>query len=103
MVQSQPRQIVHESLSQKNPIQKRAGGVAQGVGPEFKPQHCKKKKREKKRKSKMEDKIKEILHSDNHKEKNEYLSLQHARTLVHDLRIHGVEEKDKIQTYSMKS
>jgi hypothetical protein len=25
-------------------IQKRAGGVAQGVGPEFKPQHFKKKK-----------------------------------------------------------
>jgi hypothetical protein len=23
---------------------KRAGGVAQGVGPEFKPQYCKKKK-----------------------------------------------------------
>jgi hypothetical protein len=28
----------------KNPSQKRAGGVAQGVGPEFKPQYCKKKK-----------------------------------------------------------
>jgi hypothetical protein len=26
----------------KNPLQKRAGGVAQGVGPEFKPQYCKK-------------------------------------------------------------
>jgi hypothetical protein len=24
----------------KNPSQKRAGGVAQGVGPEFKPQYC---------------------------------------------------------------
>jgi hypothetical protein len=44
MVQSQPRQIVCETLSQKNPSQKRAGGVAQGVGPEFKPQYCKKKK-----------------------------------------------------------
>jgi hypothetical protein len=33
----------------KNPSQKRAGGVAQGVGPEFKPQYCQKeKKREKK-------------------------------------------------------
>jgi hypothetical protein len=27
-VQSQPRQIVHETLSQTNPLQKRAGGVA---------------------------------------------------------------------------
>jgi hypothetical protein len=27
----------------KNPSQKRAGRVAQGVGPEFKPQHLKKK------------------------------------------------------------
>jgi hypothetical protein len=32
MVQSQPRQIVLETLSQK-----KAGGVAQDVGPEFKP------------------------------------------------------------------
>jgi hypothetical protein len=30
-VQSHPRQIVHETLSQKNPSQKRAGGVAQAV------------------------------------------------------------------------
>jgi hypothetical protein len=29
---------------EKNQSQKGAGGVAQGVGPEFKPQHCKKKK-----------------------------------------------------------
>jgi hypothetical protein len=35
-VQSQPRQIVHEPLSQKKQTPKRAGGVAQGVGPEFK-------------------------------------------------------------------
>jgi hypothetical protein len=28
----------------KNHSQKRAGGVAQGVGPEFKPQYCKKQK-----------------------------------------------------------
>jgi hypothetical protein len=40
-VQSQPGQIVQETLSQKNPTQKRAGGVAQGVGPEFKPQNHK--------------------------------------------------------------
>jgi hypothetical protein len=30
---SQPRQTVRETLSQKNPIQKRAGGVAQGSRP----------------------------------------------------------------------
>jgi hypothetical protein len=42
-VQSQPGQIVHETLSQKNPSEKRAGGVAQGVVPEFKPQYHKKK------------------------------------------------------------
>jgi hypothetical protein len=29
----------------KKPSQKRAGGVAQGVDPEFKPQHHKKKKK----------------------------------------------------------
>jgi hypothetical protein len=38
-------QIVRETLSQKNPSHKRAGGVAQGVGPEFKPQYHKKKKK----------------------------------------------------------
>jgi hypothetical protein len=43
-VQSQPRQIVHEILSQKSHHKERAGGVAQSVGPEFKPQYCKKKK-----------------------------------------------------------
>jgi hypothetical protein len=37
-VWSQPGQIVFETLSWKNPSQKRAGGVAQGVDPEFKPQ-----------------------------------------------------------------
>jgi hypothetical protein len=29
----------------KNPSQQRAGGVAQGEDPEFKPQYCKKKKK----------------------------------------------------------
>jgi hypothetical protein len=29
---------------EKNPSQKRTGGVAQGVGHEFKPQYCKRKK-----------------------------------------------------------
>jgi hypothetical protein len=36
-VQGQPGQRVHKTLTQKNPSQKRAGGVAQGVGSEFKP------------------------------------------------------------------
>jgi hypothetical protein len=36
----------------KKPLTKRAGGVAQGVGPEFKPQYHKKKKKKKKRKKK---------------------------------------------------
>jgi hypothetical protein len=47
LVWSQPEQIVPETLSQKYPTQKRAGGVAQGVGPEFKPQYHKKKKENK--------------------------------------------------------
>jgi hypothetical protein len=44
VVQSQPRQIVCETLSQKHPTQKKAGKVGQGVGPEFKPQYQKRKK-----------------------------------------------------------
>jgi hypothetical protein len=44
-VQGQPRHVVCKTLSRKNSSQKRAGGVAQGVGPEFKHQYCKKKKR----------------------------------------------------------
>jgi hypothetical protein len=39
MVRSQPGQIVSETLPQKNPSHthtKKAGGVTQGVGPEFK-------------------------------------------------------------------
>jgi hypothetical protein len=42
-VQSQPGQIV-ETLFQKYLTPKTACEVAQGVGPGFKPQHCKKKK-----------------------------------------------------------
>jgi hypothetical protein len=42
MVQSQPGQIVQKTYHEKNPSQERAGGVDQGVGLEFKPQHCKK-------------------------------------------------------------
>jgi hypothetical protein len=39
-VRSQPGKIVHETLSQKtqHTHKKSAGGVAQVVGPEFKPQ-----------------------------------------------------------------
>jgi hypothetical protein len=43
LFQSQPGQTVHETLSQKHPSQKRAGGVAQNIGPEFKPQYQKNK------------------------------------------------------------
>jgi hypothetical protein len=43
-VQSQPRQIVCKTLSQKYPSQKTAGGAAQDVDPEFKPQYCKRNK-----------------------------------------------------------
>jgi hypothetical protein len=44
VVRSQPGQIVCETLSRKSLTQKGAGGVAQGVGPEFKSQYHKKKK-----------------------------------------------------------
>jgi hypothetical protein len=44
------KQTVRETLSRKNPSQKRAGGVTQGVGPEFKPQYCKKNKNKNKNK-----------------------------------------------------
>jgi hypothetical protein len=44
-VQSQPGQIVLETLSQKNPSQKKPGGLAQGVGPDFIPSITKKKKK----------------------------------------------------------
>jgi hypothetical protein len=40
--------MVHKTLSQKNPSQKKVGGVVQGVGPEFKPQYHQKKKKKKK-------------------------------------------------------
>jgi hypothetical protein len=37
--------MIHKTLSQKKPSQKRAAGVAQGVGAKFKPQcHIKEKK-----------------------------------------------------------
>jgi hypothetical protein len=48
VVRSQPGQIVFKTLSRKN-SSPRAGGVAQGVGPKFKPQYHKKKKKKKDR------------------------------------------------------
>jgi hypothetical protein len=51
-VPSQPRQMVREMLSRKNPSQKGAGGVAQGVGPEFNTHTEKKKKRKAKKRLK---------------------------------------------------
>jgi hypothetical protein len=47
-VQSQPGQIVHETLSRKTLHKNRDSGVAQGEDPEFKPQYCQKKKKKKK-------------------------------------------------------
>jgi hypothetical protein len=45
-VQSQSRQInSSQDLILKKPLQKMAGGVVPGVGPEFKSQYLKKKKR----------------------------------------------------------
>jgi hypothetical protein len=46
MFQRQSRQIVPETLSQKNPSLKRAGGVAQGVDLSSNPSTAKKKKKD---------------------------------------------------------
>jgi hypothetical protein len=43
VVQSQPRQIVHETLSQKNLHKKGLVEWLKVLGPEFKTQYCKKK------------------------------------------------------------
>jgi hypothetical protein len=43
VVQSQPGQLVHKNLNRKTLHKNRAGGVAQGEGPEFKPQYHQKK------------------------------------------------------------
>jgi hypothetical protein len=39
-------QTVLQTLSQRNPSQKRAGGMTQSISPEFKPQYHKKRKKE---------------------------------------------------------
>jgi hypothetical protein len=44
-IRSQPGQIVPCNPILKNPSQKRAGGVAQDVGPKYKPQYHRKKKK----------------------------------------------------------
>jgi hypothetical protein len=49
-IQSQPRQIVCKTLSRKCTSQEKADGVAQGVGPEFKPQYRRKTKKQKNKK-----------------------------------------------------
>jgi hypothetical protein len=46
---------------EKNPTQKRAGGMAQGVGSEFKPQYCKKERKEGRKKLTKEEKRKPKL------------------------------------------
>jgi hypothetical protein len=43
-IQSQSGQMDFKTLSWKNPSQKKSGGMAEGVVPEFKLQHHKKKK-----------------------------------------------------------
>jgi hypothetical protein len=55
VVQSQPGQIVHKTLSQKTLHKKRAGGVAQGSNP------ITAKKKKKKRKEKEKRKVNKIL------------------------------------------
>jgi hypothetical protein len=45
-VRSQPWKTVCKILFQKTLHKKRVDGVAQGVGPKFKPQHLKKKKKD---------------------------------------------------------
>jgi hypothetical protein len=47
IVQSQPGQILHETLSQQTFHKNMTGGVAQGEGPKFKPQCWKKNKQKK--------------------------------------------------------
>jgi hypothetical protein len=44
VVRNQPGQTVRETLSRKTIHKNRAGGVAPGVGREFKPQYLKKKR-----------------------------------------------------------
>jgi hypothetical protein len=47
----------------KIPNTKRAGGVSQGVGPEFKPYNCKKKKKKKKERKEKRKSKRKIIYS----------------------------------------
>jgi hypothetical protein len=58
---SQPGQTVCETLACKNLSQKKAAGVAQGIGPEFKPQYHKKVPKNNKMNKDQEDNLKNIL------------------------------------------
>jgi hypothetical protein len=51
LIRSLTGQIVHETISPKHPSQKRAGGMTQGVDPEFKTPGLPKKKKKKKQKT----------------------------------------------------
>jgi hypothetical protein len=51
-IEATPGREVMRPYLEKNPTQKRADGVTQGIGPEFKPQHHKKKKETKLNKQK---------------------------------------------------
>jgi phage-related tail protein len=55
--------IVQETLTLKLTL-KRAGGVAQGVGPEFKYQYCKKKKKKRFEKRKVFEIQKYVINTD---------------------------------------
>jgi hypothetical protein len=62
-VQSQPRQIVGETLFQKKKNhKKRAGRMAQGVDSEFKPQYQKRKSRNNFNVFFLNEELKHILH-----------------------------------------
>jgi hypothetical protein len=47
-VQNLPWQVLHETVSQKTLHKNRTGGVAQGEGPELKPQYQNRQKKKKK-------------------------------------------------------
>jgi hypothetical protein len=59
-VQRQPRQIVPGDPISKKCITKKAGEVAQGVGPDFTPQYCKKKKKRRRKRKKTKNPIKNV-------------------------------------------
>jgi hypothetical protein len=52
-----PANSLQAPVSKKIPSQKRTGGVAQGVSPEFKPWYCKKKKKKEREVSSEEESV----------------------------------------------